>query len=149
MNKMGIFEKYGVRVLGTSIKTLETSEDRDLFAKALHEINIPIAESIAVGTVDDALKAAESVGYPIIVRAAYALGGLGSGFANNADELRNLAARSLALSPQLLVEKSLKGWKEAEYEVVRDASDNCITVCNMENFDPLGCLLYTSPSPRD
>ena len=138
MNKMGIFEKYGVKVLGTSIKTLETSEDRDLFAKALHEIDIPIAESIAVGTVDDALKAAESVGYPIIVRAAYALGGLGSGFANNADELRNLAARSLALSPQLLVEKSLKGWKEAEYEVVRDASDNCITVCNMENFDPLG-----------
>lgn len=138
MNRMGIFEKYGVKVLGTSIKTLETSEDRDMFAKALKEINIPIAESVAVGTIDEALEAAEKVGYPIIVRAAYALGGLGSGFANNPDELRNLAARSLTLSPQILVEKSLKGWKEAEYEVVRDAADNCITVCNMENFDPLG-----------
>ena len=138
MEKMGIFERYGVKVLGTSIKTLETSEDRDLFANALKEIDIPIAESIAVGTVDEALDAAEKVGYPIIVRAAYALGGLGSGFANNPEELRNLSARSLTLSPQILVEKSLKGWKEAEYEVVRDGSDNCITVCNMENFDPLG-----------
>lgn len=138
MNKKGIFEKYGVKVLGTSIKTLETSEDRDLFAKALDEINIPIAKSIAVGTVDEALDAADKIGYPIIVRAAYALGGLGSGFANNPDELRDLSARSLTLSPQILVEKSLKGWKEAEYEVVRDASDNCVTVCNMENFDPLG-----------
>lgn len=138
MQRMGIFERYGVKVLGTSIRTLEVSEDRDLFAKALKEINIPIAHSIAVGTVDEALEAAETVGYPIIVRAAYALGGLGSGFANNAEELRNLSARSLTLSPQILVEKSLKGWKEAEYEVVRDAADNCITVCNMENFDPLG-----------
>lgn len=138
MNKMGIFERYGVQVLGTSIKTLETSEDRDLFAKALHEIDIPIAESIAVNSIDEALQAADKIGYPIIVRAAYALGGLGSGFANDPDELRDLSARSLALSPQILVEKSLKGWKEAEYEVVRDASDNCITVCNMENFDPLG-----------
>ena len=138
MNKMGIFDRYGVKVLGTSIKTLETSEDRDLFAKALNEINIPIAESLAVSSVDEALAAAEQIGYPIIVRAAYALGGLGSGFAENAEELRNLSARSLTLSPQILVEKSLKGWKEAEYEVVRDASDNCITVCNMENFDPLG-----------
>ena len=138
MNKMGIFDRYGVKVLGTSVKTLETSEDRDLFSKALNEINIPIAESVAVSSVDEALKAAEEVGYPIIVRAAYALGGLGSGFADNAEELRNLSAQSLTLSPQILVEKSLKGWKEAEYEVVRDASDNCITVCNMENFDPLG-----------
>ncbi|TKA77026.1 Carbamoyl-phosphate synthase arginine-specific large chain [Cryomyces minteri] len=138
MNKMGIFDRYNVKVLGTSIKTLETSEDRDLFSKALHEINIPIAESIAVSSIDEALAAAEKIGYPIIVRAAYALGGLGSGFANNPDELRDLSARSLTLSPQILVEKSLKGWKEAEYEVVRDASDNCITVCNMENFDPLG-----------
>ncbi|KAJ4296269.1 carbamoyl-phosphate synthase (glutamine-hydrolyzing) cpa2 [Kalmusia sp. IMI 367209] len=138
MNKKGIFEKYGVKVLGTSIKTLETSEDRDLFARALDEIDIPIAKSIAVNSVEEALDAAEKVGYPIIVRAAYALGGLGSGFANNAEELRNLSARSLSLSPQILVEKSLKGWKEAEYEVVRDAADNCITVCNMENFDPLG-----------
>lgn len=138
MQRMGIFERYGVKVLGTSIKTLETSEDRDLFAKALKEIDIPIAESIAANTVEEALAAAESVGYPIIVRSAYALGGLGSGFANNEEELRNLSARSLSLSPQILVEKSLKGWKEAEYEVVRDGNNNCITVCNMENFDPLG-----------
>lgn len=138
MNRMGIFERYGVKVLGTSIQTLETSEDRDLFSQALKEIDIPIAESIAVSTVDDALKAAEEVGYPIIVRSAYALGGLGSGFANNPEELRNLSSRSLSLAPQILVEKSLKGWKEVEYEVVRDAANNCITVCNMENFDPLG-----------
>lgn len=138
MNRMGIFERYGVRVLGTSIQTLETSEDRDLFAQALKEIDIPIAESIAVNSVDDALKAAEEVGYPIIVRSAYALGGLGSGFAANPDELRDLSSRSLSLAPQILVEKSLKGWKEVEYEVVRDAANNCITVCNMENFDPLG-----------
>lgn len=133
-----LFEKYGVKVLGTSVRTLELSEDRDLFAKSLEEINIPIAKSIAVSTVDEALDAAEVVGYPIIVRAAYALGGLGSGFANNKEELKQLSARSLTLSPQILVEKSLKGWKELEYEVVRDAQDNCITVCNMENFDPLG-----------
>ena len=138
MNRMGTFERLGVKVLGTPIKTLETSEDRDLFAKALKEINIPIAESIAVETVDEALDAAEKIGYPIIVRSAYALGGLGSGFANNRDELRDLSSRSLSLSPQILVEKSLKGWKELEYEVVRDADNNCITVCNMENFDPLG-----------
>ncbi|KAK3372522.1 hypothetical protein B0H63DRAFT_299773 [Podospora didyma] len=138
MQKLGLFEKYGVRVLGTSVRTLEVSEDRDLFAKALEEINIPIAKSIAVNTVDEALDAANKIGYPIIVRAAYALGGLGSGFANNEEELRNMSARSLTLSPQILVEKSLKGWKEVEYEVVRDANNNCITVCNMENFDPLG-----------
>ena len=138
MERLGLFEKYGVRVLGTSVRTLELSEDRDLFARALDEINIPIAKSIAVNTVDEALDAAGKIGYPIIVRAAYALGGLGSGFANNEEELRNMAARSLTLSPQILVEKSLKGWKELEYEVVRDANNNCITVCNMENFDPLG-----------
>jgi len=138
MQRMGLFERYGVKVLGTSVHTLELSEDRDMFAKALNEINIPIAKSIAVETVEDALEAAKNVGYPIIVRAAFALGGLGSGFANNEEELRNMAARSLTLSPQILVEKSLKGWKEVEYEVVRDANNNCITVCNMENFDPLG-----------
>ena len=138
MDDMGLWDRYGVKVLGTSIQTLRTSEDRDLFAKALKEIDIPIAESIAVSTVDEALAAAETVGYPIIVRSAYALGGLGSGFANNEEELRNLSAQSLSLAPQILVEKSLKGWKELEYEVVRDASNNCITVCNMENFDPLG-----------
>ena len=138
MNKMGLFDRYNVKVLGTSINTLELSEDRDLFAKALNEIKIPIAESIAVNTVDEALDAAEKIGYPIIVRSAYALGGLGSGFAANREELKNLSSRSLSLAPQILVEKSLKGWKEVEYEVVRDASNNCITVCNMENFDPLG-----------
>ena len=138
MQRMGLFEKYGVKVLGTSVRTLELSEDRDLFAKALEEIQIPIATSIAVNTVDEALAAAREIGYPIIVRAAYCLGGLGSGFANNEEELRNMASRSLTLSPQILVEKSLKGWKEVEYEVVRDANNNCITVCNMENFDPLG-----------
>lgn len=138
MDEMGIWDRYGVRVLGTSIDTLRTSEDRDLFAKALKSIDIPIAQSIAVGTVEEALAAADTIGYPIIVRSAYALGGLGSGFANNPTELRNLSSRSLTLSPQILVEKSLKGWKEVEYEVVRDAANNTITVCNMENFDPLG-----------
>ena len=138
MDDMGLWDRYGVKVLGTSIQTLRTSEDRDLFAKALKEINIPIAESIAVNTVDEALAAAKEIGYPIIVRSAYALGGLGSGFANNEEELRNLSSRSLTLSPQILVERSLKGWKELEYEVVRDSANNCITVCNMENFDPLG-----------
>lgn len=138
MDEMGIWDRYGVKVLGTSIQTLRTSEDRDLFAKALKEINIPIAESIAVDTVDGALAAAAKIKYPVIVRSAYALGGLGSGFANNDEELKNLSSRSLSLAPQILVEKSLKGWKELEYEVVRDKANNCITVCNMENFDPLG-----------
>lgn len=138
LDKKGVFKKYGVKVLGTPIKTLITSEDRELFAEALKEINIPIAESVAVETVDDALKAAAKIGYPVISRSAYSLGGLGSGFANNEEEMRNLASKSLSLSPQILIEKSMKGWKEVEYEVVRDRVDNCITVCNMENFDPLG-----------
>ena len=138
LNRMKVFEKYGVKVLGTSVKTLETSEDRDLFARALNEINIPIAQSVAVNSTEAALEAAQSIGYPIIVRSAYALGGLGSGFSHNEQELRDLSARSLSLSPQILIEKSLKGWKEVEYEVVRDGGGNCITVCNMENFDPLG-----------
>lgn len=138
LDKMGVLTKYNVKVLGTPIKTLEMTEDRDLFAQALQEINIPIASSIACETLDEALSAAEQVKYPIIVRSAYALGGLGSGFANNAHEMRELASQSLSLSPQILVEKSLKGWKEIEYEVVRDRVDNCITVCNMENLDPLG-----------
>ncbi|CEP63861.1 carbamoyl-phosphate synthase (glutamine-hydrolyzing) CPA2 LALA0_S09e04148g [Lachancea lanzarotensis] len=138
LEKMGVLEKYNIKVLGTPIKTLETSEDRDLFAQALKEINIPTAESFACETIDDALLAAGRVGYPVIVRSAYALGGLGSGFANNEAEMKELAAQALSLSPQILVEKSLKGWKEVEYEVVRDRVGNCITVCNMENFDPLG-----------
>lgn len=127
-----------MKVLGTPIRTLVLSEDRDLFAKALKEINIPVATSTAVENVDDALKAAQEIGYPVIIRAAYALGGLGSGFADNDEELRQLATQSLSLSPQILIERSMKGWKELEYEVVRDAENNCVTVCNMENFDPLG-----------
>ncbi|QLL31500.1 hypothetical protein HG536_0B03630 [Torulaspora globosa] len=138
LDKMGVLEKYNIKVLGTPIKTLEMTEDRDLFAQALQEINIPIASSIACETLEEALSAADEVGYPVIVRSAYALGGLGSGFANNAGEMRELASQSLSLAPQILVEKSLKGWKEIEYEVVRDRVGNCITVCNMENFDPLG-----------
>lgn len=138
LDKLGVLQKYGIKVLGTPIKTLITSEDRDLFAQALKEINIPTAESFACETVDEALSAAARVHYPVIVRSAYALGGLGSGFANNEGEMKELAAQALSLSPQILVEKSLKGWKEVEYEVVRDRVGNCITVCNMENFDPLG-----------
>lgn len=138
LEKMGIFERLGVRVLGTQIRTLEVSEDRDLFVKALNEIDIPVATSQAVSTVKDALEAADKIGYPVILRSAYSLGGLGSGFAENEEELRDLSAKSLSLSPQVLIEKSLKGWKELEYEVVRDAADNVIICCNMENFDPLG-----------
>ncbi|CAG8558306.1 12125_t:CDS:2 [Funneliformis caledonium] len=138
LDQMGVLSRLGIKVLGTPIRTLEVSEDRDLFAQALKEIDIPVAESTAVSTLDDALAAAEQIGYPVIIRSAFSLGGLGSGFANNPEELHSLAAKSLALSPQILVEKSMKGWKEVEYEVVRDAANNCITVCNMENFDPLG-----------
>ncbi|KAJ3188254.1 carbamoyl-phosphate synthase (glutamine-hydrolyzing) cpa2 [Gaertneriomyces sp. JEL0708] len=134
----GVLRKHNVKVLGTPIRTLELSEDRDLFAQALKDIGIPVAQSTAVESVDDAIAAAAQIGYPVIVRAAYALGGLGSGFANDEHELRQLATASLSLSPQILVERSMKGWKELEYEVVRDAENNCITVCNMENFDPLG-----------
>ncbi|KAL0081580.1 large subunit of carbamoyl-phosphate synthase [Phycomyces blakesleeanus] len=138
LDRMGVLDRLNIKVLGTPIKTLVTSEDRDLFVKALNEIGIPAAQSTAVESVDEALSAADEIGYPVIVRSAFSLGGLGSGFASNGDELRSLATKSLALTPQLLVEKSMKGWKEVEYEVVRDASNNCITVCNMENFDPLG-----------
>ncbi|ORX54036.1 large subunit of carbamoyl-phosphate synthase [Hesseltinella vesiculosa] len=138
LDRMGVLDRLGIKVLGTPIQTLVTSEDRDLFVKALNEINIPVAQSTAVDTVDEALKAASDIGYPVIVRSAFSLGGLGSGFAANEAELRSLATKSLSLTPQLLVEKSMKGWKEVEYEVVRDAANNCITVCNMENFDPLG-----------
>ncbi|GEM06192.1 carbamoyl-phosphate synthase large subunit [Rhodotorula toruloides] len=138
LEKMGVFERLGVKVLGTQIRTLEVSEDRDLFVKALNEIGIPAATSTAVSTVKDALEAAERIGYPVILRSAFSLGGLGSGFADNEEELRDLSAKSLSLSPQVLIEKSLKGWKELEYEVVRDAADNVIICCNMENFDPLG-----------
>ncbi len=138
LDEMGVFERLGVEVLGSQVDVLRMCEDRDLFVQALDQINIPVAKSEAVSSVSAALKAAEDIGYPVIVRAAYALGGLGSGFAENEDELRDLSARSLSLSPQILVEKSLKGWKESEYEVLRDQEDNAIICCNMENFDPLG-----------
>ncbi|KDR75709.1 hypothetical protein GALMADRAFT_248355 [Galerina marginata CBS 339.88] len=138
LDRMGVLERLGVRVLGTPIRTLEVSEDRDLFVKALKEIDIPVAQSTAVSSVNAALDAAAVIGYPVILRSAFTLGGLGSGFANNPDELRDLSARSLSLSPQVLIERSMKGWKELEYEVVRDGADNTIICCNMENFDPLG-----------
>ncbi|KAK6202929.1 multifunctional pyrimidine biosynthesis protein [Scheffersomyces amazonensis] len=132
------FEGLGVKVLGTPIDTVITTEDRELFANAMTEINEKCAKSEAVNTVDEAVAAANRIGYPLIIRAAYALGGLGSGFADNEQELVELCSKAFATSPQVLVERSMKGWKEVEYEVVRDAFDNCITVCNMENFDPLG-----------
>lgn len=134
----GILEKYNLRVLGTPVQSIIDTEDRDIFVKKLDQIDVKTIKSVAVDNIADAHKAADMLGYPIIVRAAYALGGLGSGFCNNAEELDALAEKALNYSPQLLVEKSLKGWKEVEYEVVRDKYDNCITVCNMENFDPLG-----------
>ncbi|WFD29188.1 carbamoyl-phosphate synthase (glutamine-hydrolyzing) [Malassezia sp. CBS 17886] len=138
LDEMGVFERLGVQVLGSQVDVLRMCEDRDLFVQALDQIDIPVARSEAVSTVPEALRAAKEIGYPVIVRAAFALGGLGSGFADNEDELRDLSARSLSLSPQILVEKSLKGWKESEYEVLRDQQDNAIICCNMENFDPLG-----------
>ncbi|EGV60700.1 Carbamoyl-phosphate synthase [Yamadazyma tenuis] len=132
------FEGLGVRVLGTPIDTVITTEDRELFAQAMSEINEKCAKSEACSNVADCVNAANEIGYPLIIRAAYALGGLGSGFADNEEELVALCEKAFATSPQVLVERSMKGWKEVEYEVVRDAFDNCITVCNMENFDPLG-----------
>ena len=134
----GVLDRYGVRVLGTPVRAIMDTEDRELFVKKLDEIGVKTIKSEAVNTVADALEAAERLGYPVIVRAAYALGGLGSGFCDNEQELVALTEKALSFSPQVLVEKSLKGWKEVEYEVVRDRFDNCITVCNMENFDPLG-----------
>ncbi len=134
----GTLEKYNVAVLGTPVQSIMDTEDRDLFVKKLDQINVKTIQSYAVSTTKDALQAASRLGYPIIVRAAYALGGLGSGFCNDEEELKVLASKAFNYSDQLLVEKSLKGWKEVEYEVVRDRYDNCITVCNMENFDPLG-----------
>ena len=138
LDEMGVFERLGIQVLGSQVDVLRMCEDRELFVQALDQIDIPVARSEAVSTVSEALRAAEAIGYPVIVRAAYALGGLGSGFADNEEELRDLSARSLSLSPQILVEKSLRGWKESEYEVLRDQQDNAIICCNMENFDPLG-----------
>lgn len=134
----GILSKYNVQVLGTPVQAIMDTEDRELFVKKLDEIDIKTIKSEAVSTIDDAIRAAEQLGYPVIVRAAYALGGLGSGFCDDREQLVALTEKALSFSPQVLIEKSLKGWKEIEYEVVRDRFDNCITVCNMENFDPLG-----------
>ena len=134
----GVLEKYNVKVLGTPVQAIMDTEDRELFVKRLDEIQVKTIKSEAVENIIDARKAAAELGYPVIIRAAYALGGLGSGFCDNEEELNVLAEKAFSFSPQVLVEKSLKGWKEVEYEVVRDAYDNCITVCNMENFDPLG-----------
>ncbi|KAF5096704.1 hypothetical protein D0Z03_001565 [Geotrichum reessii] len=132
------FESLGVKVLGTPIETIITTEDRELFARSMEEIGEKCAKSATAASVEEALEAVKGIGFPVIVRAAYALGGLGSGFAENEDQLVALCNKAFATSPQVLVERSMKGWKEIEYEVVRDAFDNCITVCNMENFDPLG-----------
>jgi len=136
--RSGILEKYNLQVLGTPIETIIKTEDREVFANELRKIDVKTPQSFAVEFIDDALKAANKLGFPIIVRAAFTLGGQGSGFCSNMEELKELAENALSYSSQILVEESLKGWKEVEYEVVRDAYDNCITVCNMENFDPLG-----------
>ncbi|WP_287682592.1 carbamoyl-phosphate synthase (glutamine-hydrolyzing) large subunit [Bacteroides sp.] len=136
--KDGIFEKYGVKVLGTPVQAIIDTEDREIFVHKLNEIDVKTIKSEAVENAIDARRAAAELGYPVIVRAAYALGGLGSGFCDNEEELDVLVEKAFSFSPQVLVEKSLRGWKEVEYEVVRDRFDNCITVCNMENFDPLG-----------
>ena len=136
--RSGVLEKYNLQVLGTPVQAIMDTEDRELFIKKLDEIDVKTIKSEAVETLEDARRAAKTLGYPVIIRAAYALGGLGSGFCDNEAELDKLAEKAFSFSPQVLVEKSLKGWKEVEYEVVRDRFDNCITVCNMENFDPLG-----------
>lgn len=136
--RAGILDKYNLKVLGTPVQAIMDTEDRELFVDKLNEIDIKTIKSEACETIEDARKAARDLGYPVIIRAAYALGGLGSGFCDNEEELNKIAEKAFSFSPQVLVEKSLKGWKEIEYEVVRDKFDNCITVCNMENFDPLG-----------
>ncbi len=136
--KTGVLEKYNVKVLGTPVQAIMDTEDRELFVERLNEIDVKTISSEACENIEQARKAAADLGYPVIIRAAYALGGLGSGFCDNEEELNKLAEKAFSFSPQVLVEKSLKGWKEIEYEVVRDRYDNCITVCNMENFDPLG-----------
>ncbi len=138
LHRQGVLEKYGVKVLGTPVQAIIDTEDRDLFVKKLDEIDVKTIKSHACTTIEEVRSAATELGYPVILRAAYALGGLGSGFCDNAAELEVQAEEAFSFSPQVLVEKSLRGWKEIEYEVVRDRYDNCITVCNMENFDPLG-----------
>jgi len=134
----GIFDKYNVEVLETPIDVVINTEDRQIFSDKLNEIDEKIAESYAVYSVEEAVEASKNIGFPLMIRSAFALGGLGSGICNDENHLREMAQKTLSTSAQILVEKSMKGWKEVEYEVVRDAYDNCVTVCNMENFDPLG-----------
>ncbi|MDR2414252.1 MAG: ATP-grasp domain-containing protein, partial [Odoribacteraceae bacterium] len=136
--RSGVLERYGVAVLGTPVQAIIDTEDREIFVERLAEIGVKTPRSIAASSIDEALAAAATLGFPVIARAAFTLGGLGSGFCSSMDELRALATSAFSYSPQVLVEESLKGWKEVEYEVVRDKYDNCITVCNMENVDPLG-----------
>ncbi|MCK5299662.1 MAG: ATP-grasp domain-containing protein, partial [Candidatus Aenigmarchaeota archaeon] len=136
--KKGILSKYKIKVLGTPVETIINTEDRDLFVKKLDEIGIKTPVGIATKNTEDALAAAEKIGYPVMIRSAFALGGMGSGMAKNKRDLKNLLIKAFSYSNQILIEKYLGGWKEIEYEVVRDEFDNCITVCNMENFDPLG-----------
>jgi len=138
LDQSGVLDKYNVKVMGTPVQTVITSEDRELFNIALKEIGEKIAVSKTAETVDEAKRVAKEIGYPVMIRAAYTLGGLGSGICDTEEHLTEKTKIALALSPQILVERSMVGWKELEYEVVRDAADNCITVCNMENFDPLG-----------
>ncbi len=138
LHKSGVIEKYGIQVLGTPVEAIIQTEDREQFANKLGEINVKTPKSIAVTTMEDALTASDTIGFPLIVRAAFTLGGQGSGFCDNREELLQLANKAFSYSSQILVEESLKGWKEVEYEVVRDRFDNCLTICNMENFDPLG-----------
>ncbi len=138
LHRRGVLEKHGVEVLGTPIQAIIDTEDRDLFVRRLDEIGVKTIKSEACSSLDEVKNAADQLGYPLIIRAAYALGGLGSGFCDNEEELLVRAEEAFSFSPQVLVEKSLRGWKEIEYEVVRDRHDNCITVCNMENLDPLG-----------
>ena len=138
LEKRGVLAKYGVKVLGTSVESIEATEDRGIFSDKLNEINERIAPSFACNTLEEALAASDKIGFPCMVRCAFALGGLGSALINDRAKFEDHCREAFASTPQVLVEKSLKGWKEVEYEVVRDSADNCITVCNMENFDPLG-----------
>ena len=138
LDKLGILQKYNVKVLGTQVDSINKTEDRELFVKELKKIDVKTPKSIAVTSTEVGLKAVKKIGFPVILRAGFTLGGLGSGFARNERELRKALKEAFSYSPQVLIEEDLRGWKEIEYEVVRDSIDNCITVCNMENFDPLG-----------
>jgi len=138
LHQSGVLAKHGVKVLGTQVQTIIDTEDRQLFSDRINEIGEKIARSFACDTLDEAVAAANEIGYPVMIRSGYSLGGLGSAICKDEAVLRDMGAKAFSMSPQVLVEQSMLGWKEVEYEVVRDAWDNCVTVCNMENFDPLG-----------